>query len=676
MKTIKAFLLILICFMVVSSTSQAAITGENLMLADKTNTVRVSDNSVDWFAVSPGSSQWQDRGSGGAFVAAVDPVLGAIDVAYQGSASHHALIRSTITGLSAGMRVRVWVLTSFTANSLRKIDAGYDDGSALTTYSISNATDTGLISHSTDWFLYECNLGVATADANGEVKVLVDYTSGAERSVYHGLAYSPVLEAWNPSPADGTSRLFPEDNPVLSWNPGQDPNNPANPNPKITKYILYMSSNSDPNSAPVFTEVARLDPAVTQWTPSLVRDRVYYWRVDERLQDDSHIIAGPVWEFSTAASYAEIDASYPKDVRISAGQDAVFSVVATNPFTAPAASSGLSYQWYKGDGMDDPDKTILTDGSPYSGTTTDTLTVSSASVSEEGNYFCLVTVDNNGHAKASSTAYLVIKRLVGHWKLDGNAKDELGNDGTPVGDNISYDVGIVGPDPNCLHLDNETEQGGDPPVVSYIEIPNRDSYREDAFTVSCWVKSIKPGFHAAENYYGSVVSKTDSSGTNPGWCMRRQNYQYNARWFTYGSASLVSDKSIYFMAGSDWHQLVGVYDEEHNFKALYIDGVLNKSLNNLGSSTGLLVADGKLCIGADIYSGTARSPGDILIDDVRLYNYALSGFEIAQLYVDVAGGQICVKKPAADFNGDCKVDINDLSALAREWLVSGIVSGD
>ena len=58
-----------------------------------------------------------------------------------------------------------------------------------------------------------------------------------------------------------------------------------------------------------------------------------------------------------------------------------------------------------------------------------------------------------------------------------------------------------------------------------------------------------------------------------------------------------------------------------------------------------------------------------LIDDVRIYDVVLTDNMIRQLYNGLHPGiLLCAEYPAADFNGDCLVDINDLRILAQNWL--------
>jgi hypothetical protein len=56
------------------------------------------------------------------------------------------------------------------------------------------------------------------------------------------------------------------------------------------------------------------------------------------------------------------------------------------------------------------------------------------------------------------------------------------------------------------------------------------------------------------------------------------------------------------------------------------------------------------------------------VDEVKLYNYALSNTEIAQAFVDGGGAGFCVANPQYDFNGNCTVDIADLMMFMSQWL--------
>ena len=53
-----------------------------------------------------------------------------------------------------------------------------------------------------------------------------------------------------------------------------------------------------------------------------------------------------------------------------------------------------------------------------------------------------------------------------------------------------------------------------------------------------------------------------------------------------------------------------------------------------------------------------------LIDDVRIYSYALTAEELAA----VMAGTGCESYPSADFNRDCIVNLVDMAMLSSAWL--------
>ena len=66
------------------------------------------------------------------------------------------------------------------------------------------------------------------------------------------------------------------------------------------------------------------------------------------------------------------------------------------------------------------------------------------------------------------------------------------------------------------------------------------------------------------------------------------------------------------------------------------------------------------------YEGTAA--GNLytgLLDDIRIYNYALDEFDIAKLTTDVTGGVVCTQPVGQlDMNDDCIVNMLDFAILA------------
>ena len=108
-----------------------------------------------------------------------------------------------------------------------------------------------------------------------------------------------------------------------------------------------------------------------------------------------------IWGVSTCAGPSI--SGQPQGEARYVGQSATFSVTATG-------TSPLSYQWKKGD-------QLLSDGGRVSGATTSTLTISSLSTADAGNYLCAVT--NACNTAASNPASLSVAWLTGDMNCDG-----------------------------------------------------------------------------------------------------------------------------------------------------------------------------------------------------------------------------------------------------------------
>jgi hypothetical protein len=77
-----------------------------------------------------------------------------------------------------------------------------------------------------------------------------------------------------------------------------------------------------------------------------------------------------------------------------------------------------------------------------------------------------------------------------------------------------------------------------------------------------------------------------------------------------------------------------------------------------------------------IYIGKGLTAGLLwpgALDDVRIYSYGLNRFQVADLYYAVTSENVCVDDYASqwDTDGDCRVNINDFSTVAAEWLKCG-----
>ena len=206
--------------------------------------------------------------------------------------------------------------------------------------------------------------------------------------------------------------------------------------------------------------------------------------------------------------------------------------------------------------------------------------------------------------------------MVSRWKLDGNANDAWGsNNGTLVNDPILKTEAecVTG---GCYSFDGSND---------YIEVAPSTILNQNytGFTVSTWVKYT--GVQLGTDALGYIIHKnnTQHEGSAPFVLLI---YGKKIQWQTYNGTIKTLIKSPLDYNDGVWHNLVGVYNGTQII--LYIDSV------NIGSAavTSFANNDGYLSIGGTRYESTHR-PFKGLIDDVRIYNAALSTSQIKQEYV-------------------------------------------
>ena len=200
------------------------------------------------------------------------------------------------------------------------------------------------------------------------------------------------------------------------------------------------------------------------------------------------------------------------------------------------------------------------------------------------------------------------KGLVGQWKMDGNAKDSTpyGNNGTVTGATLTTDRKGQA---NKAYSFNGTSD--------YVDAGNGDSLKNitTAVTVEVWAK------RTAAVAWHSIVSKNTTSSD-------RDSYRLMSDPSGIPSIDIFGNTAVGSAMTQDvWYHLVGTWDKNDSGTIrFYQDGILK----NTGTYAGNLDATTvNLSIGRD-NDGALFFPG--LIDDVRIYNRALSATEITALY--------------------------------------------
>ena len=210
--------------------------------------------------------------------------------------------------------------------------------------------------------------------------------------------------------------------------------------------------------------------------------------------------------------------------------------------------------------------------------------------------------------KLKKNTNIVTDGLVAYFPLNGNANDEsgTGNDGTECG-GIDYVDGKIG---KCVKFDGAASE--------YIMCPNSPSLSiSKSITLSAW---ICPSYNSSLT---TVITK---------------GYTYDdyALWFDASSLALEFNyaKSYQYLAFANyalninqWYLLTTSYDYEAGKISYYVNGdlIFEGTYNHL-----IDTSNEALYLGSDYPGACEYFTG--LMDEVRIYNRALSQEEVTALY--------------------------------------------
>jgi hypothetical protein len=255
--------------------------------------------------------------------------------------------------------------------------------------------------------------------------------------------------------------------------------------------------------------------------------------------------------------------------------------------------------------------------------------------------------------------------LVGYWPFSGNAEDQSGNSnhGTAYGASLTTDR--CGNPNSAYGFDGE----GD-----YIEVGHDVSlnFGTGDFTICCWVY-----LSALPTRNVPIIVKRGSAATGP---EHGDNYGYTVA--LYADSPPVRPELVVSEAGvgcwpmseealetDRWYFLAGVRHED--ILSLYVDGELK---DEVGPCTKLIDNEVSLTIGAKIATGDERYLNGSM-DDVRIYNRALSEDEILALFeenpceIDV----VIDIKPGSDQN---PINPRSRGVIPVAILTTSVADGD
>ena len=223
--------------------------------------------------------------------------------------------------------------------------------------------------------------------------------------------------------------------------------------------------------------------------------------------------------------------------------------------------------------------------------------------------------------------------LVAWWPGEGNANDIVGtNNGTLQG-GTTFTNGEVG---QAFNFDG---------VANYVSVPNSPSLNPtNAISVEAWYRP--PSFYGHGNdsivvkayptygppYYQYNLGATGDQYSNPSGDHAEFYFYVSSPETSYGSTAPAVTAAGFWTPGN-WYHLVGTYDG--SAVKIYVNG----ALAGQAPMSGKLSDYGRpLYIGGNIdQPSVARTPGRI--DEVSIYNRALSSNEIAALYAAGSAGK-------------------------------------
>lgn len=199
--------------------------------------------------------------------------------------------------------------------------------------------------------------------------------------------------------------------------------------------------------------------------------------------------------------------------------------------------------------------------------------------------------------------------LVAHWKLDED-RGTVAHDSAADNDGILYGGPVWQPAGGVI--DGALEFDG---MDDYVDCGNDASLNiTDQMTIAAWIATQDSG----NSEFNPYVTKGDHSYAlkHNMWnnlAFTIYDVDWHTAWFPVGSSY-----------NGDWHHVAGTYDGR--VVKLYVDGILEGTTTHTGSIAGT-TDNVNMARNSEI---TDRSY-DGMLDDVRIYSYALSPAEIGQL---------------------------------------------
>jgi hypothetical protein len=404
-------------------------------------------------------------------------------------------------------------------------------------------------------------------------------------------------------------------------------------------------------------------------------DVTIYWRVDTVLGPDT--VTGTVWSFDTVKRDPIIITHPAIQTVVKAGMPVNLNVVAYS-VTAPEFILLDKYEWFQVrlgvttkvfEGTPTPKWTTPDVSDPLWGQYDCPLALTDVQLAKEGDYYCVVT--NRIKSTTSNKGLVLTNRMMLHYTFESVT-------GTTIPDQSESKIDAtlitptVGGNPSYSLVDGGLGLGKAIRLIGNAD-PN-GAY------ITTNKKPLELGINAGLPRSVSVWAKPEAHNgglfdcgayvTGQEFCLRAVEGTVN-RWRVQYSA-MDRDTDV-VPSLQNWIHFVLVFDGVNS--QLYVNGQLAKDINgayiNYASP---LNTDNTNDFTLGRYQITALDAQYFvgLLDDFRLFNYALTAQEAANLYLAVKGGIVCPAPMLYDLDGDCQVDLRDFAVFAAQWARTGV----
>jgi hypothetical protein len=498
-------------------------------------------------------------------------------------------------------------------------------------------------------------------------EVAASLAAGTEESVV-----SPIV------PVNGQIEV--SRTPTLTWAAGMMPAGST-----FQAYTLYFSKTlADVQNGASGAKINEFTTTSYVVANQLATDSTYYWRVDQRYKKsgatDPNTIVGGVFSFETI-----------KTLPVLTGSTTAYGLLngsANLSVNIQTASEVKSVAWYKY--VDGTNDILLTAGSKYAMTGSNTLTmltIGAVAAEDAGKYYAKVQ-NSAGTMASSQITFTVLKGLKHRYSFDApsnpadpNVIDSVGGkNGILIKNIVNTTTGYSN---GMLFLGNTGGQSSNAANGltngDYVDLPNgMISALGNLATFELWISWVGIPNQSWQRIFDFGTSEggegLSTGGGSTAYVMMtprsgdttlRVGYKHA----TLGERMLNLDSGP-IPATNEVVHLALVWDGPSGKAKMYFNGKLvsqgdlHLALSNLVDNNNWL---GRAQWGDPMFRGR--------YDEFRIYDVPLTDNQILahfQAGPNVVGqDKPCTAYPTGDVNRDCKVDLNDLAAMAANWLICG-----